>query len=189
VIVQSGSTAVIAGLEQMLDGKTENGIPFLKNIPVFGLLFGSKNINNSNSNTLIYITPTILPDDLEEVRVADIDSGRARPEDTKRVRYQGDKTATVLDLDRILDGMDKEVGNLQEAAMEKFATPAHQEVLHADQIELSLIDLRIKEISQLKVTDPQDIIRIMDRTRKLNAKMNDLQTQMKNALKDTHINM
>jgi hypothetical protein len=41
----------------------------------------------------------------------------------------------------------------------------------------------------LKVTDPQDIIRIMDRTRKLNAKMNDLQTQMKNALKDTHINM
>jgi type II secretory pathway component GspD/PulD (secretin) len=49
-------------------GKTEveqvNKVPLLYNIPIIGpMLFGTKSKSKDNTETLIFITPTILNDD------------------------------------------------------------------------------------------------------------------------------
>ena len=64
VRVKNGETIMMGGFI----GKTEvsqlNKVPLLYNIPIIGpMLFGTKSESKDNTETLIFITPTILRDD------------------------------------------------------------------------------------------------------------------------------
>lgn len=59
VIVRSGQTAVIGGIFQADTNESTSGIPFLKDIPVFGLLFKGYQKNKSKNELVIFITPRI----------------------------------------------------------------------------------------------------------------------------------
>lgn len=61
LFLSDGETTVIGGLSQESKNDGESGIPFLKNIPVLGYLFKSKSKRSSMNETLIFITPHILP--------------------------------------------------------------------------------------------------------------------------------
>ena len=61
----NGQTTVIGGLSTETKIHQEEGIPFLKGIPGIGGMFRSRDGNDSFTDTLIFITPHILP------RVAD----------------------------------------------------------------------------------------------------------------------
>lgn len=56
-----GQTTVIGGLSTQSDNDGESGIPFLKDIPFFGNLFRNTTNRTSFNDTLIFITPQILP--------------------------------------------------------------------------------------------------------------------------------
>jgi type II secretory pathway component GspD/PulD (secretin) len=60
--VGNGETFVIGGLVRKSDSVTVTGIPFLKDLPLIGPLFRSTGKNNDDSETLIFVTPTIRPD-------------------------------------------------------------------------------------------------------------------------------
>ncbi|MBI4737432.1 MAG: type IV pilus secretin PilQ [candidate division NC10 bacterium] len=61
ILVSNGSTVVIGGLMQNTDSVSETGLPWLKNVPVLGLLFKSHSIGpNDKIELLIFLTPTIL---------------------------------------------------------------------------------------------------------------------------------
>jgi type IV pilus assembly protein PilQ len=61
VLVANGSTIVIGGLMQSTDTVSESGLPWLKNVPVLGMMFKSHSIGpNDKSELLIFLTPTIL---------------------------------------------------------------------------------------------------------------------------------
>ncbi|MFQ5329264.1 MAG: type IV pilus secretin PilQ [Thermodesulfobacteriota bacterium] len=62
VLVRDGETTVIGGIVVSDNADTGKGIPFLKNIPVLGWLFKSKSLSDSQTELLIFITPTILKD-------------------------------------------------------------------------------------------------------------------------------
>jgi len=67
ILVSNGSTVVIGGLMQNTDSVAETGLPWLRNVPVLGLLFKSHSIGpNDKIELLIFLTPTIL----EEPRVS-----------------------------------------------------------------------------------------------------------------------
>jgi len=60
MITSNGETAVIGGLRQMSDSKTEAGIPILQNIPLIGQMFKYTKIDNKKTDLIIFITPNIV---------------------------------------------------------------------------------------------------------------------------------
>lgn len=56
-----GQTTVIGGLSTESSSSNTSGIPFLKEIPGFGNLFKSRGTRDSMTDTLIFITPHVLP--------------------------------------------------------------------------------------------------------------------------------
>lgn len=57
----TGQTTVIGGLASESTTIQEDGVPFLKNIPGLGAMFRNSSDRDSFSDTLIFITPHILP--------------------------------------------------------------------------------------------------------------------------------
>lgn len=57
----NGQTTVIGGLSSETKSLQEEGVPFLKNIPGLGGMFRNRAGRNSFTDTLIFITPHILP--------------------------------------------------------------------------------------------------------------------------------
>ncbi|WP_338688767.1 secretin N-terminal domain-containing protein [Haloferula helveola] len=57
----NGQTTVIGGLSSETKSRQEGGIPLLKDIPGLGAAFRSQADRNAFSDTLIFITPHILP--------------------------------------------------------------------------------------------------------------------------------
>lgn len=60
VIVRSGQTAVIGGIFQADSFETVAGIPFFKDIPIFGYLFKGQQRSKNKNELVIFVTPRIL---------------------------------------------------------------------------------------------------------------------------------
>jgi type IV pilus assembly protein PilQ len=60
VIVQDGETAVIGGLINEVETKNEQGLPGLKDVPIFGNLFKYSNDVKKKRELIIFITPKVV---------------------------------------------------------------------------------------------------------------------------------
>jgi type IV pilus assembly protein PilQ len=60
LLVQNGETTVIGGIYVDNDSLTDNGVPFLMDIPLLGWLFKSNSNKKSKQELLIFITPKIV---------------------------------------------------------------------------------------------------------------------------------
>jgi len=60
VMVKNGETAVIGGLIRTNESYYNTGVPVLRNIPLFGSLFGSKSKVNEQRELMIFVTPRIV---------------------------------------------------------------------------------------------------------------------------------
>jgi len=58
VVIQSGETLVLGGLIKEDNDRTSEGLPYLRNIPVLGWLFGSQGRKKSRTELVVMITPT-----------------------------------------------------------------------------------------------------------------------------------
>ena len=60
--VQDGDTVAIGGA--ILESKTESsgGVPLLHRIPILGAAFGSKSVNTSRTELIIFLTPRVIYD-------------------------------------------------------------------------------------------------------------------------------
>ncbi len=63
VIVKDGYTIVMGGLKKEDKVHTKKGVPVLMDMPFLGPLFGSTSDNMSNTEIIIFITPTIMTGD------------------------------------------------------------------------------------------------------------------------------
>ncbi len=64
VIVNNGQTAVIGGLTTEDEVESEVGVPILMDIPLIGRLFKYTNKRIESRDLIIFVTPTIIGDDL-----------------------------------------------------------------------------------------------------------------------------
>ena len=62
VMVDDGQTAVIGGLIRTNETTVSRGIPYLKDIPLLGLLFSSKTVTKNNRELIIFVTPRLVTD-------------------------------------------------------------------------------------------------------------------------------
>ena len=60
VLVENGQTAVIGGIYQSDETIAENGVPYLRNIPVLGWLFRGEDTTREKNELLVFLTPRIL---------------------------------------------------------------------------------------------------------------------------------
>lgn len=60
VLVRDGETTVIGGIVVSDTADNTSGIPFLKNVPVVGWFFKNSAVSDSQTELLIFITPTIM---------------------------------------------------------------------------------------------------------------------------------
>jgi len=70
VVVADGETVVIGGLTRNEDMETETGIPFLKDIPILGYLFKHTRKEVSKKDLVIFVTPRIMHNYLENAPVS-----------------------------------------------------------------------------------------------------------------------
>jgi general secretion pathway protein D len=61
VAVRDGETIILGGFISDTRSKSDSGVPWLKDIPVFGNLFKSKSINNQRDELIMLMRPTVLP--------------------------------------------------------------------------------------------------------------------------------
>jgi len=59
-VVEDGDTIIISGLTRDTVNDTQNGMPYLSNIPLLGWAFKSKSTDVKREDMLIFIIPTIL---------------------------------------------------------------------------------------------------------------------------------
>jgi type II secretory pathway component GspD/PulD (secretin) len=64
VVVENGQTAVIGGLTKQEELTLRVGLPYLKDIPVLGYLFSYNKKSISNQDLVIFVTPTIVDEQL-----------------------------------------------------------------------------------------------------------------------------
>jgi type IV pilus assembly protein PilQ len=64
VVVENGQTAVIGGLTTQEEMKTYSGLPILKDIPLFGYLFRYTQKKIVNRDLVIFVTPTIVTEQM-----------------------------------------------------------------------------------------------------------------------------
>jgi general secretion pathway protein D len=67
VSVLSGETLVLGGLIKENSGRTNEGLPYLRNIPVLGWAFGSQGKSLSRTELVVMITPSVVST-LDEAR-------------------------------------------------------------------------------------------------------------------------
>jgi len=60
IYVKKGGTIVIAGLMQTEESKREEGIPILCDLPLLGLLFKGVHTESSDSELVIFVTPSVV---------------------------------------------------------------------------------------------------------------------------------
>lgn len=65
LVVQDGQTIIIGGLIQENNTRDGLGIPFLKNIPILGYLFGNKHRMADRTELIILLTPRVVRDQRE----------------------------------------------------------------------------------------------------------------------------
>lgn len=75
LIVPDRATAMLGGLITERDTKNKSGMPFLVRIPLIKHLFGSTNNTKERRELMIFVQPSILPDEqtqmLEQARMSD----------------------------------------------------------------------------------------------------------------------
>jgi type IV pilus assembly protein PilQ len=61
MMVASGDTVIIGGIYRENKGLNEIGQPWLRDIPLLGWLFKTRNWNDTTTELLIFLTPTVVP--------------------------------------------------------------------------------------------------------------------------------
>ncbi len=64
VIVANGQTAVIGGLTTQDETRDKIGVPFLKDIPIVGMLFSYSRTRTESRDLVIFVTPNIVDENL-----------------------------------------------------------------------------------------------------------------------------
>jgi type IV pilus assembly protein PilQ len=68
VVVADGETVVIGGLTNNVETESETGIPFLKDIPIFGYLFKYYKKEVTKKDLIIFVTPRIQRNQFKEIQ-------------------------------------------------------------------------------------------------------------------------
>ena len=74
VIVDSGNTLVLGGVQSMSEIEASAGFPFLRKIPIIGWLFGQETATRDKTELMFFVTPRVL--NLKRSGITDAEEGK-----------------------------------------------------------------------------------------------------------------
>jgi type II secretory pathway component GspD/PulD (secretin) len=86
--VESGYTVAIAGLDEAFDSREGTGIPVLSKIPLLGHAFKNTQRERAKKSLMMFITPTVLPNDTPGLPEKPLSTLPVRKEDPKIIAPQ-----------------------------------------------------------------------------------------------------
>jgi general secretion pathway protein D len=94
VVVQDGQTIGLAGLIQDSVTRSNQGVPFLKDVPVLGALFGQQSNTRTRNELLVLITPHVVHDQRDALALTEdlreqLPSAAAVPQVLKQLPASG----------------------------------------------------------------------------------------------------
>jgi len=69
--VQNGQTVLLGGLIQQTNANTNQGVPWLSDIPILGKLFGSTSKTKSRTELIVLITPRVITSSEDAKQITD----------------------------------------------------------------------------------------------------------------------
>jgi general secretion pathway protein D len=94
VVLLNNQTLVLGGLIKDRKANEDRGIPFLKNIPLLGYLFGAKAVTITKTELLILITPRVIGTAVDAARITE-EMRRATPSLEESIR-RAPRQPTIL---------------------------------------------------------------------------------------------
>ncbi len=79
--VADGETIILGGLRQEIQEDSREKIPFLGDLPGIGKLFGTSRQRDISTEMFIFITPRIIHDPVDDLRMIRQEEYRKRPGD------------------------------------------------------------------------------------------------------------
>jgi general secretion pathway protein D len=112
VVVQDGQTIGLAGLIRDNTSRGNQGLPFLKDIPVLGALLGTQNNTRARTELLVLITPHVVHDQRDaHALTEDLREGLANaavmPQELRRQRISGSPDPNAAIRRRIQEGLER----------------------------------------------------------------------------------
>ena len=144
VIVRSGYTLAIGGLEETVDSTSESKIPGLGDIPFFGLAFKNKNPTRSKHSLMMLVTPTIMTGYTGGLPSRPI-STTPRISNVQRRTFLGSPEETLNDVRRSLSGFQQEIELT--SALARESRGSKNDLVKADLLlnELDLMSVKVRE--------------------------------------------
>jgi general secretion pathway protein D len=78
-IIRNGDTMVIGGLTRKRETVSTNKVPLLGDLPIIGTLFRSRSVTVDDSDLLVFITPTIIPERAPNAPISGLSGTPAAP--------------------------------------------------------------------------------------------------------------
>ena len=159
--IERGKSLIIGGMRKSEKRSVVRGIPFLKDLPLIGILFSSKDFEEKGTEIIFILTPSISSGGVENTEIVkDIRSKYDEPEYekslTKAVTGPFGQDAYTQVLEK--KATDAELGRVQaEVDLEQARTQAQTEKERADQAEIQAEELHQKaEELQAKAREAQE---------------------------------
>jgi Flp pilus assembly secretin CpaC len=139
VMIPTGQTLAIAGLEQRSRIVSDSKVPGLGDIPLLGYAFKDRTDSVQHNSLIAFITPEVIRSSEDEAAEAN-----HLPDTSHRV-FQGSETETLAQLKESLAGFDGDITALVAAANSQNKL-AILNRLDRFGVELSLMDVRLGEL-------------------------------------------
>jgi len=139
VMIPTGQTLAIAGLEQRSRTVSDSKVPGLGDIPLIGSAFKDRTDSAQRTSLIAFITPEVIrsPDD-------DAADAARLPEMRHRI-FEGSESETLAQLKESLSGIEEDIAVLQTAANSQNKVAALNR-LDRIGVELALMDVRLGEL-------------------------------------------
>jgi len=156
VLLLDGQTTVIGGLSKEKADRAESGVPLLKDIPLLGWLFKSISRQNDMDEVLIFITPHILKEPVEDASYPQPPEPETVPQDELSKIAPSDKPSFSVQAGTFVNKEDayKLVTELKWKGYEPYifeSSDAMNQVVYAVRIgDYGDLDAALQSVSQLE---------------------------------------
>ena len=113
ISVKDGDTILLGGFIRNSKTGTESGVPFLKDIPLFGNLFKNQSTTNKRSELLVLIRPTILKSPEDAALIVQQERKRLPGIREAEAEFKAFEQARQLEVEKRISGMRNEADEPQ----------------------------------------------------------------------------
>jgi len=143
IAVDDGDTIVIGGLLRETEKETRAGVPFLSRLPIIGSLFTYKTTEKEKTDLLIFITPYILPEKMEEENI--IEKRRPTKVEIEEIYQKGLNYKKNGEYEKARESFEEVMKKSVTYGFSDYLTTAEKELVELERLEKKKLEKEKRE--------------------------------------------